>query len=166
MLRRSFIAAIAAVAAGNGRAQTPQVWFEGPGAVKAPLQKAADGKLYLTAQIKGRDAVLFIDTGATTIIDLALAKSLGIELTDTGMQGYGLTGVAGDRLSARLDLRIGQLKITGAPCDCLDLGQLKEINRKAGLPEFDGLIGADLLAALRAVIDYDSLTLTMKRPGR
>jgi len=58
------------------------------------------------------------------------------------------------------------MKIMGLPVDFLDLSQLKAINRANGMPEFDGLIGAELLTMLRARIDFERLTLTIRRPGR
>ena len=113
----------------------------------------------------GRDLLLFLDTGATSVLDISVARGLRLPLVDTGQQGFGLTGLAGKRISTHVDLRLGALKITGLPIDCLDLTQLKALSKENGMPEFDGLIGAELLTTLRARIDFDKLTLTLRRPG-
>jgi len=146
-------------------ADPPTTFFEGPQSTTVRLARAIDGKLYLEAPVMGRSLLLFIDTGALTILDSAVARSLGLTLVDTGESGFGLTGLAGKRISGRVDLWLGALKITGLPVDFMDLGQLKAVSRSNGMPEFDGLIGAELLTTLRAKIDFERLTLTLKRPG-
>jgi hypothetical protein len=165
MFRRGFLAAaVGFIAWGAARAEQP-VYFEGPGSVTIPLKRAVDGKLYLTVPVMGRPLLLFLDTGASTVLDIGVARSLRLPLVDTGQQGFGLTGVAGKRISTHVDLRLGPLKITGLPVDCLDLTQLKAISKDNGMPEFDGVVGAELLTTLRAKIDFDQLTLTLRRPG-
>ena len=165
MFRREFLAgAVGLITCNAVRAQSP-VYFEGPGSVALPLRRAVDGKLYLTVSAMGRDLLLFLDTGATSVLDISVARSLRLPLVDTGQKGFGLTGLAGKRISTHVDLRLGALKITGLPIDCLDLTQLKALSKENGMPEFDGLIGAELLTTLRARIDFDKLTLTLRRPG-
>jgi hypothetical protein len=165
MFRREFLAGILGGIACAPIGALPPVYFEGPGSVTLPLRRAIDGKLYLTVPVMGRDLLLFLDTGATTVLDIGVARSLRLQLVDTGQQGFGLTGLAGKRISAHVDLRLGALKITALPVDCLDLTQLKALSKENGMPEFDGLIGAELLTALRARIDFDRLTLALRRPG-
>jgi len=167
MLRRAFlIGSLALLAAGSSAQQKePTTWFEGPSSVTIPLKRAIDGKLYLAVPVMGRDLLLFLDTGATTVIDINVARKLGVPLVDTGQQGFGLTGTAGKRISTRVDLRLGALKITNMPVDCLDLTQLRAVSRGNRMPDFDGVIGAELLNQLQARIDFGRLTLTVKRPG-
>ena len=167
MQRRAILigaTAMFALAASAQQAE-PTVWFEGPSTIVIPLKRAIDGKLYLTVPVMGQELVMFIDTGATTVIDVSVARRMGIKLVDTGQEGFGLTGVAGKRISTHVDLRLGALKITGLPVDCLDLTQLKAVSKGNGMPEFDGVIGAELLNELRAQVDFGRLTLTVKRPG-
>ena len=64
-----------------------------------------------------------------------------------------------------MDLRLGELRLRNLPVDCLDLTELKALSKANGMPEFDGLIGAELLRVLGAKIDFERLTLTVKRPG-
>ena len=142
----------------------PSVAFEGPFSVTIPLKRAADDKLYLTVSVMGRELVMFLDTGAPTVLDINIVRALGVPLTDTGQQGFGLTGKAGKRIAAQVDMQLGALGITGLPVDCIDLTQLKAVSRGNGMPEFDGVIGADLLTMLQAQVDFGRLTLTVKRP--
>ena len=167
MLRRVFLIGAAFLPTLRLSAQPaePRVWFEGPSSVTLPLRRAIDGKLYLTVSVMDRDLLLFLDTGASTVIDINVARKLGVRLVDTGQQGFGLTGVAGKRISTHVDLRLGVLKISGLPVDCLDLTQLRAVSRGNGMPDFEGVIGAELLTQLQAKIDFGRLTLTLKRPG-
>jgi len=167
MLRRAFLIGTLGLVAEVSCAQQsePLTWFEGPSSVTIRLRRAIDGKLYLTVPVMGRDLVLFLDTGATSLIDINVARTLGLPLIDTGQKGIGRTGIAGKRISTHVDLRLGALKVTNLPIDCLDLTQLRAVSRGNNMPEFDGLIGAELLNQLQARIDFGRLTLTVKRPG-
>jgi hypothetical protein len=168
MLRREILLASAGLLGipFPAEAETSVAYFEGPGSTTLPLNRAVDGKLYLRTTVMGRDLLLFLDTGALTLLDMALARSLGLKLVDTGQSGFGLTGGAGKRISGRIEMRLGKLKITGLPVDFMDLGPLRALSRANGMPEFDGLIGAELLTTLRAKIDFERLTLTLRRPGQ
>jgi predicted aspartyl protease len=165
MLRRHVLVLAAALIASAAVGAEPITYFEGPKTVTLALQSAVDGKLYLTVAVKGRNLVLFLDTGASTVLDIGVARSIGVPLIDTGQTGYGLTGIAGKRISTHVDLRLGELKLTNLPVDCLDLTELKALSKANGMPEFDGMIGAELLRLLGAKIDFERLTLTLRRPG-
>lgn len=166
MLRRAFLIGTAGLLARGVSAQRADpTGFDGPASVTLPLRRAADDKLYLTVQVMRRDLVMFLDTGASTVIDITVARALGLPLVDTGQQGFGLTGAAGKRISTRVELRLGRMRMVGLPVDCLDLSQMKAVSRGNGMPAFDGVIGAELLTALEAKIDFGRLTLTVKRPG-
>jgi hypothetical protein len=164
MRRRDVLIGSIGLLALTGAAHSEPVNFAGPSSVTIPLKRAADDKLYLDVTVMGRELVLFLDTGAPTVIDINIMRGLGVPLTETGEQGFGLTGKAGKRIAAQVDMQLGALTITGLPIDCIDLTQLKAVSRGNGMPEFDGVIGADLLTMLQAQVDFGRLTLTMKRP--
>lgn len=167
MLRRQFLAGCGSLLALASRADAEKpTYFEGSESTSLALNRAGDDKLYLKTPVMGRDLLLFLDTGALTILDIAVARSIRLPLTDLGQSGVGLTGTVGKRLSSPVDLWLGSIHIRDLPVDFLDLSQLKAINRANGMPEFDGLIGAELLTMLRAKIDFERLTLTIRRPGR
>jgi hypothetical protein len=138
----------------------------GPQRIVLPFKTTTDGKLYLRVKVGTRDLVLFIDTGATTIVDSYVAKELGIEMRESDDMGYGITGVAGKRQVGTMDLQFGTLRVTNFPVSFLDLEAVREYNRTHGMPPFDGLIGTDLLGLLRADISYGTHKLTLHRPAR
>jgi len=167
MLRRAFLIGTIGLLAEAAFAQPaePTTSFEGPASVTLPLKRAIDGKLYLTVPVMGRDLILFLDTGATTVIDINVARKLGVPLVDSGQMGFGLTGTAGRRIGTHVDLRLGALTIVNLRVDCLDLTQLRAVSRGNSMPDFEGVIGAELLTQLQAKIDFGRLTLTVRRPG-
>lgn len=138
--------------------------FSGPSKLTVPLVLSREGKPVVSVQVMGRPRNLFIDTGATTILDVEVARELGLDPVETVDGATGLTGVAGRRWVAVVTLKIGELSITDYPISCLDLSALRALNRSQGLPVLDGLIGADLLKLLRARLDYERLELTLRRP--
>ena len=160
---------LALSASGGHAQQTPNTtaWFAGPsGRSSVPLQRAIDNKLYLTVMVKGEPLNLFIDTGATTVLHADVARRLGLPLTDTEDEAIGITGVAGTRQLAVVDLVLGKTTITNLQVSALDLTGLRNLHAAHGMPVFDGLIGADLLAVLRARVDFDKLVLEVRRPDQ
>jgi predicted aspartyl protease len=123
----------------------------------------SDGKLYLTVTVQDRPLNLFVDTGAATILDCQVVSDLGRPLTKADDVATSLIGEA-DRYVTTVDLALGGLKIGNLPVSCLNLVQLRGLHARMGWPRLDGLIGADLLAVLRARLDYDRKTLVIRRP--
>ena len=141
-------------------------YFEGPQKSSLDFTTTADGKIVIAATVAGTPTSLFLDTGATTIVDINFAREIGLNPLETEEVGTGITGIAGKRWIARVDITIGKMKITSFPVSCLDLSALRELNRSKNTPDLFGLIGSDLLQVLRAKIDYENSSLTIKRPGR
>lgn len=170
MYMRWLVLGLLAIAASGAHAQSgpaPTAWFSGPsGRSTVPLHRSIDQKLYLTVMVQSEPLNLFIDTGATTILDANVARRLGLPLADTEDEAIGLTGVAGRRQLALLDMVIGKTAITGYQVSVIDLTATRDLHAKHGMPVFDGLIGADLLAVLRARVDFDRLVLEVRRPDQ
>jgi predicted aspartyl protease len=150
---------------GSASAEQPPVksYFAGPSSSVLALNRLSDGKLYLTVMVQNQPLSLFVDTGAATILDCQVVKGLGRPLTKAEDVATGLTGEA-DRYLTTVDLALGELKIGNMAVNCLDLVQLRALHARMGWPRLDGLIGADLLSILRARIDYDRKTLSIRRP--
>jgi len=168
--RKRFAAAIVAIvitllAAPGASAGPPAAttYFAGPSTSVLALNRLPDGKLYLSVSVQGQPLNLFVDTGAATILDCQVAKALGRPLTKTDDTATSLIGEA-DRYVTTVDLVLGGLKIRNQPVSCLDLVQIRALHERMSWPRLDGLIGTDLLSMLRARLDYDRRTLTIRRP--
>jgi predicted aspartyl protease len=163
----SFLLALSASGAHAQAGPNPTAWFSGPsGRSTVPLQRSIDQKLYLTVMVKGQPLNLFIDTGATTIVHVDVARQLGLPLTDTEDETVGLNGVSGTRQLTFVDMALGKTIITNYQVSAIDLSLMRELHAKHRMPVFDGLIGADLLAVLRARVDFDKLVLEVRRPDQ
>jgi hypothetical protein len=167
VLMKSSALVLALAIASLGEAEVPsqaQSYFAGPSSLTVPLEQRADGKLYLLAKVEGHPMTLLVDTGATTIMDSTILVGLGVTLSESHEIATGLTGVAGKRQLATLDIGLGAMSITDLPVNALDLTAARTALEASGAQGFAGVLGTDLLAVLRARIDYDRRTLSLKRP--
>lgn len=167
MKRRTFLSLAGALLVTPGmpaHAQTHYLRYSGPARTTIKLQKSIDNKLYIITPVNGRALTLFVDTGASSLLDLAVAKEMGLQLTANAEKGYGLSGEGVDLLTTTVDMELGAMKLQGAPFACVEFTRVKAYSRENGFIEFDGIIGNNLLSGFRAVIDYDRMTLTLKRP--
>ncbi len=138
--------------------------YAGPDEVTIKLTRARDNKLYLPVKINGRDMETVIDTGARSVFDLKTMRALGVATYPTSENYYGFGGYLHVHVGYVEEIDLGGLKSVGKSVTLIDLTGLKRNQAEGALPPVDGLIGADLLAALSARIDYEALTLTLKKP--
>ena len=165
---KSFALLLALAVTGPAQAQGPstaRMYFSGPSSLTIPLERRGDGKLYVKATIEGRPMSLIVDTGATTIVDNNILAGLGVTLAHpTDNVATSLTGAAGKRQVGTVDLVLGEMVITDLLVSGLDLTQARTALEANGVPAFAGVLGTDVLAILRARIDYERRTLSIKRP--
>jgi aspartyl protease len=131
-----------------------------------PLVRTSTGHLYLQASaVNGRPTTLCLDTGAgRTVVGLELARELGLALEEDA-RGAGMTGAASVKnyRTSLASLGLGPLVEENFPARAVDLAHVNEALRQRGAPRMDGVIGADLLDAREAVIEYRHLQLYLKR---
>jgi hypothetical protein len=175
-LLASTLAAIAALLAGCAeipspamRAKFAEIWgrtptYAGLDEVTIKLTRDKDDKLYFPLTVNGRDLRVVIDTGSRTVFDLGTMRAIGIKGYPTSDAYYGFGGYLHVHAGIVDEVDLGGLKIVGWSVIMIDLSALIHSQTAGALPPIDGLVGADLLAALSARIDYDALTLTLKRP--
>ena len=168
VLLKSFALLLVLAVTGSAQAQAPstaRMYFSGPSSLTIPLERRGDGKLYVKATIEGRSMSLIVDTGTTTIVDTNILAGLGVTLVQPSDDvATGLTGVAGKRQVGTVDLALGEMVITDLPVSSLDLTQARTALEANGVSAFAGVLGTDVLAILRARIDYERRTLSIKRP--
>ncbi|QIK77757.1 hypothetical protein G7077_01340 [Sphingomonas piscis] len=164
---KAFAALIAAfVLAAPAAAQQPMTYYAGPSRVTLPLTRAADGKVFVQATVQGQPATLLIDTGGSQFLDLAVCNRLGLKLTDSPQPGYGLGSGPTPFKTGYADMRLGGLSVTGLPVSCIEMTELRALHKRQKFPDFDGIVGSELMAALRARLDYDRMIVELRRPTR
>ena len=134
-----------------------------------PLARAGTGHLWLpAAAINGRAVTLYLDTGAgRTVVDLAFARTLGLPLTEDAHGAGGAGAATMKNYPTRLAcLDLGPLREEDFPVHAIDLAHVNAALRARGERPMDGVLGADLLDAREAVIDYRQLGLFLKRTAR
>jgi len=138
--------------------------YAGPDEVTLPLTRAPDNKLYFTLLVNGHPVPVAIDTGARTVFDRPTLRGFGLTGYRTNGDFWGFGGSVRVYAGYVNELDLGGLKVEGLSVIMLDLADLRRSQQEASLPAVSGLVGADLLAALGARIDFDHLTLTLRKP--
>ena len=77
---------------------------------------------------------------------------------------YGFGGYLRADVAFLEEMDFGGLKLVGKSVTVIDLSDLKRSQIAGALPRIDGLVGSDLMAPLSARIDYEALTLTLRKP--
>ncbi len=139
--------------------------YAGPDDVVIKLSRAKDDKLYFPLKVNGRDIEVVIDTGSRSVLDLKTMHALGVTTYPTRDKYYGFGGYLRAHVGFVDEIDLGGLKLVGKSVTVIDLSDLMHSQTERSLPPIDGLVGADLLAPLSAKIDYEALTLTLKKPA-
>jgi len=129
-----------------------------------PLARSRQNHLIVQAFINGKPALLGVDTGAPVS---AIASNR--------REHFGLTGVTGSKLPARLQIngafnnvavarsfRLGALSLVHEPVVVIDLGGSSRAARVLHEQEIDGILGADILFPTQAVLDCQRQLLILK----
>ena len=122
-----------------------------------------DNHVYLDVSVNGKGPYRFaFDTGATLIVDTALAKTLGLGAAGS-VQGMGV-GSATDTFNyATIDsLAIGDAKIGHLNAG---IAPVRAGFSVAGGKPIDGLIGFETLARFVTTFDYGKRQVTFRMPG-
>jgi predicted aspartyl protease len=138
--------------------------YSGADEATVRLTRAKDNKLYCPLKINGRQITVALDTGSRSVFDLKMMRAFGVAVYRTHESYYGFGGYLNVQAGFVDEIDLGGLKIEGLSVIILDLTDLKRSQQMGSLPAIGGLVGADLLAAMSARIDYAALTLTLTKP--
>jgi len=132
-----------------------------------PLLRNQVGHLQLIGQLQDRAIDILVDTGAaSTVVDLAYCREMGIPVRDTGELGGG----AGGATLAIYALDGATLSLGGRPLRsdgiyALDLTHVNQGLTMKGATRVQGVLGADILTYHQSVIDYATMSLFLHRLG-
>ncbi len=138
------------------------------GYISVPLRQNITGQLIVSAAINGMEGAYILDTGAgTTVIDSTRAGYLNVHFNDEetvqtggGVGGHGIENVPSYNNKIRMsdfvveDLTVAVMSLETAWASLASVGANDELF---------GIIGFDILKAGKAIIDYGSMTLYLKK---
>jgi hypothetical protein len=139
-------------------------FLERNGYTRIPLSRSGVGHFHTDGTLGDRPVSVLVDTGAgSTVFSLDIAREMGLTLTRMPMFGGG----AG---AARLDVyqmegagfRLGSLTPKVGAMLAMDLTHVNQATALRGSGPIDAVLGADVLEAHSAVIDYGSSSLYLK----
>ena len=130
-----------------------------------PLLRSRQNHLLFHAYINNKSAWLCVDSGAP-VSAIALHRRKHFGLTGTTARSEIPTRLringAFDNVAIAKNFRLGSLNLVDEPVVIIDLGSASRAARLLNEQEIDGIIGADILFATKAVLDCQQQLLILK----
>jgi hypothetical protein len=129
----------------------------GPGQVRIPFDRRGN-HIYMRGRVNDSDSLwIVLDSGASgNVIDAALAKRLGLEVSSRG-QGRGAGGTVEAGQVRSVTLRLPGATLEGAPIATMPL---EPFRRQTGR-SMDAIVGAPLLDRCVLRVDYAARTIEL-----
>lgn len=132
---------------------------------KIKLKKINTNHFELKGTLNGAKGRFILDTGASnSCVDLSKAEyfNLTVEDSETKAAGAGAIGME-TKIASRNALKFGDWAYQNATIVLLDLTHVNMALTEHDSREVDGIIGADILEKGKAIIDYNSQCLFLKK---
>ena len=129
------------------------------------LKKINTNHFELKATLNGVKGRFILDTGASnSCIDFSLAEKfkLDVEDSDTKAAGAGAIGME-TKISSQNYIQINDWKYNNCNVVLFDLTHVNTALTEHNANAVDGIIGADILEKGKAIIDYSSKSLFLKK---
>lgn len=135
--------------------------------VEIALVVGQGGRRYVPLDIRDRSRLFLLDTGAPTIVSVAVARDEGIATIPLARGTlYGGGGANSGSAGIIEKLSIRGVVISRLPAFFTDLTDWNARELAAQQHQIDGILGADLLEFLGASIDYTTNTLKLRKPNQ
>ena len=135
------------------------------GYVSLLLQKTIVGHFEAHVLVNGKKARFLIDTGASnTVVDHKSAAQYTLLIEDSNEAAGGGLGTSTQSVSTCIidTLDIGPLRLNKFNGFVMDLSHVNQALIANGAQEANGIIGADILNDLNAIIDYRNTVIYLK----
>jgi predicted aspartyl protease len=129
------------------------------------LKKLRSNHFKLKGKINGVKGHFILDTGASnTCVALKLSEKfrLNTSISDTKAAGAGSTEID-THIAEDVHIALGKWKIENVDMVLLDLSHVNMALEMHGMKPVDGIIGADILKKGKAIIDYPTQMLYLKK---
>ena len=136
--------------------------------IKIKLKKMVTNHLELKAKINGVQGRFILDTGASnSCVGLDLIEHFKLDATEseTKAAGAGATNMETQQ-SENNELKIGDWKTNKCHLVLFSLVHVNSALIQHNADEVHGIIGADVLRAGKALIDYNKNLLYLKKPKK
>lgn len=133
--------------------------------ISVPLELTVTDHLEIKAEINGVSGRFILDTGASNscvALDKASVFNLQSEVSEVKAAGAGATNMETFQ-SSKNSLKIGLWKKKKAKVILFNLDHINEALVTHNALPVDGIIGADIMKKGKAIIDYKSKTLFLKK---
>lgn len=123
---------------------------------RVPLKKLKSGHYKLSLKINGLKAEFILDTGASTScmgFESVANFILNAEESDVKAAGAGAINME-TKVAMNNEVSIGSVTMRGVDLILFDLNHVNEALSQVDEQPIHGILGADLLKQMRAVIDY------------
>ena len=134
------------------------------GYTRVPLSRSGIGHFHTDGTLDGRAVSVLVDTGAaSTVFSLDIAREMGLALSKLDMYGGGAGAAQLEvYMIQQASFRLGALTPRTAALLAMDLTHVNQAAALRGSGPIDAVLGADVLEAHSAVIDYGSSSLYLK----
>ena len=129
------------------------------------LKQIKTNHLEVVVKVNGVKGNFILDTGASSScigIHLKNHFNLTSEETDLKAAGAGALGMETQK-SSNNNIKIGSWKTLDCDLVLFDLSHVNEALKQQDASEVQGIIGADILGAGKAIIDYNKRNLFLKK---
>lgn len=128
---------------------------------------AVGGQIMVDVELNGKSACMIVDTGASrTVFDPVMLTDYieSPKFKESKGQTISVDGAWNGQKKIVIDsLAIGDAVLNNWETVAVDLSNIRHFNSVAGLPDFVGIIGGDVLHRLKATINYGRRTLTVRK---
>lgn len=129
------------------------------------IQKLSTGHYQLHASVNNETGIFILDTGASSsciCLDNVLAFKLNVEETEFKAAGAGATEME-TKVAKKNRLQIGTNLLHKVDFVLFSMIHVNNALAQAGEKPVDGILGADVLKKLHAVIDYGTNSVYFKK---
>lgn len=138
---------------------------EQKGFLRLPLKKLTTGHYQVCASVNGKKGLFIIDTGASnSCIGFNAISYFNLTTKSSNVKAAGAGAIDMEtKITENNLLKLGSLKLQKTHFVVFDLVHVNEALKQVNESPINGIIGADLLKQLHAIIDYGRNCMYLKK---
>lgn len=134
-----------------------------PSQLRLPLTIAKGGRIFVSIKLDNSPAMMLVDSGAPQ--SFVHGESNSKSKDESAIVVRGMAGVESMAMAKNVEMDFGQTISATVKARVLDLSAFRETTVKNdGWPLIAGALGADVLSAFQATVDYNNRLLILNIP--